>query len=170
VRGTTIPGAIVKVLSPYRDLDITTTDVDGSFSFYAKFDKIGNNTIVITADYPGKATTRVEHIIYYVPNIDKYSRVAWDIKRQYTDLMDNMPIRKANSQIYLCKGIITEIDTRKPQRAYMNIGTEESPLMIYVENSSKMTWEANKYYRLYADAYGMYDSIPWLIVRYSYDY
>jgi len=109
-------------------------------------------------------------VVYYVPNIDIYSRKAWDISTQYTDLMDNMPLRKANSQIYVCKGIITSIDTTKPQRAYMNIGTEESPKMIYVENSSKTTWEAEKYYRLYADAYGMYDSIPWLIARYTYDY
>lgn len=170
VRGTTLPGAIVKVLSPYVDLDITNTDVDGSFSFNAKFDSIGNNTIIITADYPGKATTRVEHVVYYVPNIDIYSRKAWDIEKQYTDLMDNMPLRKANSQIYLCRGTITAIDTTKPQRAYMNVGTEESPKLIYVENSSKTTWEAGKYYRLYADAYGMYDSIPWLITRYTYDY
>ncbi len=170
VRGTTLPGAIVKVLSPYRDLEITNTDADGSFSFYAKFDHIGNNTIVITADYPGKSTTRVEHIVYYVPNIDKYSRVAWDISTQYTDLMDNMPLRKANSQIYVCKGTITAIDTTKPQRAYMNIGTAENPRLIYVENSSRTTWEPGKYYRLYADAYGMYDSIPWLIARYTYDY
>ncbi|MDD5898007.1 MAG: hypothetical protein PUE14_05895 [Clostridia bacterium] len=168
VRGTTLPGAIVRVLSPYVDLDITNTDLDGSFSFNAKFDTIGNNTIVITADYPGKATTRVEHVVYYVPNIDVYSRKAWDIKTQYTDLMDNMSLRKANSQIYVCKGVITSIDTTKPQRAYMNIGTEDSPKMIYVENSSRTTWEAGKYYRLYADAYGMYDSIPWLITRYTY--
>jgi len=170
VRGTTLPGAIVKVLSPYVDLDITNTEVDGSFSFNAKFDSIGNNTIVITADYPGKNTTRVEHVVYYVPNIDIYSRKAWDIKTQYTDLMDNMPLRKANSQIYVCQGTITSIDTTKPQRAYMNVGTEESPKLIYVENSSRTTWEAGKYYRLYADAYGMYDSIPWLITRYTYDY
>ena len=170
VRGTTIPGAVVKVLSPYVDLDITNTDTDGSFSFNAKFDKIGNNTIIITADYPGKQTTRVEHIVYYVPNIDKYSRVAWDINAQYTDLMDNIGLRKANSQIYVCKGIITAIDTTKPQRAYLNIGTEENPQLIYVENSSRTTWEAGKYYRLYADAYGMYDSVPWLIARYTYDY
>ena len=170
VRGTTIPGAVVKVLSPYVDLDITNTDVDGSFSFNAVFDKIGNNSIIITADYPGKATTTVEHIVYYVPNIDKYSRVAWDIKTQYTDLMDNMSVRKANSQIYVCKGTITKLDTSKPQRAYMNIGTEENPQLIYIENSSKTTWDENTYYRVYADAYGMYDSIPWLIVRYTYDY
>lgn len=170
VRGTTLPGAVVKVLSPHMDLDITNTDTDGSFSFNAKLDQIGNNTIIITADYPGKATTRVEHVVYYVPNIDVYSRKAWDIKTQYTDLMDNISLRKSNSQIYVCKGTITALDTTKPQRAYMNIGTEDSPLLIYVENSTRTTWEANKYYRLYADAYGMYDSIPWLIARYTYDY
>ena len=168
VSGTTLPGAVVKVLSPYYDLDITNTDIDGSFSFKAKLENIGNNTIIITADYPGKATTRVEHVVYYVPNIDVYSRKAWDIQTQYTDLMDNLNVRKANSQIYVCTGIVTEIDTTKPQRAYMNIGTEESPRLIYVENSSKTTWEEGKYYRLYADAYGMYDSVPWLIARYTY--
>lgn len=170
VRGTTLPGAIVKVLSPYVDLDITNTEIDGSFSFNAKFDQIGNNTIVITADYPGKSTTRVEHVVYYVPNIDVYSRKAWDINTQYTDLMDNISLRRSNSQIYVCKGVITAIDTTKPQRAYMNIGTEESPKLIYVENSSRTSWETGKYYRLYADAYGMYDSIPWLIARYTYTY
>ena len=168
VRGTTLPGAVVKVLSPYVDLDITNTPTDGSFSFKANFDKIGNNTIIITVDYPGKETTRVEHTVYYVPNIDDYSRKAWDIATQYTDLMENLDARKARSQIYVCKGVITSIDTTKPQRAFMNVGTEESPLMIYVENSSRTTWEVGKSYRLYGDAYGMYDSKPWLVVRYTY--
>lgn len=168
VRGTTLPGAVVKVLSPYVDLDITNTPTDGSFSFKANFDKIGNNTIIITVDYPGKETTKVEHTVYYVPNIDDYSRKAWDIATQYTDLMENLDARKARSQIYVCKGVITSIDTTKPQRAFMNVGTEESPLMIYVENSSRTTWEVGKSYRLYGDAYGMYDSKPWLVVRYTY--
>ena len=169
VRGTTLPGAVVKVLSPYRDLEITNTDTDGSFSFVAKFENIGNNTIIITVDYPGKETTRVEHVVYYVPNIDIYSRKAWDITTQYTDLMENLNLRKSKSQIYVCKGIIIEIDTTKPQRAFMNVGTEENPLIIYVENSSKTTWEEGKHYELYADAYGMYDSKPWLITRYTYE-
>lgn len=168
VRGTTLPGAIVKVLTPYHDLDITNTDADGSFSFVAEFETIGNNTIVITADYPGKSTTRVEHVVYYVPNIDIYSRKAWDIEKQYTDLMDNLDLRRKKSQIYVCKGTITSIDTTKPQRAFMNVGTEESPKIIYIENSSKTTWEEGVHYELYADAYGMYDSKPWLIVRYTY--
>ena len=50
----------------------------------------------------------------------------------------------------------------------MNVVTEESPLMIYVENSSRTTWEEGVSYRLYGDAYGMYDSKPWLVVRYAY--
>ena len=106
MRGTTLPGAVVKVLSPYTDLDITNTAVDGSFSFVAKFDKIGENTIVITADYPGKSTTRVEHIVTYVPNVDIYSRKAWSMKDMYTNYMDNLSTRVANQQIYICQKAI----------------------------------------------------------------
>ncbi len=168
VRATTVPGAIVKVLSPYTDLDITNTAIDGSFSFKAVFDRIGNNTIIITADYPGKQTTRVEHVVYYVPNIDIYSKKAWSVLRDYNDLMDNIDLRKRQSQIYECKGVITSIETTKPQRAFMNVGTEESPLLIYVENSSRTEWEVGQSYRLYADAFGMYSSKPWLVVRYTY--
>lgn len=170
VRGTTLPGAVVKVLSPYSDLDITNTAVDGSFSFVAKFDKIGVNTIIITADYPGKATTRVEHNVTYVPNVDIYSRKAWSMKDMYTNYMDNLRTRVANQQIYICqKAIVTSIETTKPQRAFVNVGTEESPMLVYVENGSRTTWEVGKCYDLYGDAYGMYDSKPWLIVRYTYE-
>lgn len=170
VRGTTLPGAVVKVLSPYSDLDITNTAVDGSFSFVAKFDKIGVNTIIITADYPGKATTRVEHNVTYVPNVDIYSRKAWSMKDMYTNYMDNLSTRVANQQIYICqKAIVTSIETTKPQSAFVNVGTEESPMLVYVENGSRTTWEVGKCYDLYGDAYGMYDSKPWLIVRYTYE-
>ena len=170
VRGTTLPGAVVKVLSPYSDLDITNTAVDGSFSFVAKFDKIGVNTIIITADYPGKTTTRVEHNVTYVPNVDIYSRKAWSMKDMYTNYMDNLSTRVANQQIYICqKAIVTSIETTKPQRAFVNVGTEESPMLVYVENGSRTTWEVGKCYDLYGDAYGMYDSKPWLIVRYTYE-
>lgn len=168
VRATTLPGAVVKVLSPYTDLDITKTAVDGTFSFKAVFDNIGNNTIIITADYPGKQTTRVEHVVYYVPNIDVYSRKAWSVYKDYKDLVDNIDLRKKQSQIYECKGKITSIEMTKPQRAFMDVGTEDSPVLVYIENSSRTEWEAGKSYRVYADAYGMYSGKPWLIVRYTY--
>ena len=169
VRATTIPGAIVNVLSPYSDLDITKTDTDGTFTFKALFEKIGDNTIVITADYPGKKQTRVEYTVYYVPSIDIYSRKAWDIVTQYNDLMDNMDLRKSNSQIYVCVGTITSIETTKPQRAFMECTTKDGTVTVYIENSSQTVWNEGQRYRLYADAYGMYSSKPWLVARYTYD-
>lgn len=169
VRATTIPGAVVNVLSAYSDLDITNTDTDGSFTFKALFEKIGDNTIVITADYPGKKQTRVEYTVYYVPSIDIYSRKAWDIVTQYNDLMDNMDLRKSNSQIYVCIGKLVSIETTKPQRAFMECTTKDGTATVYIENSSQTTWVEGQSYRLYADAYGMYSSKPWLIARYTYD-
>ena len=168
IRATTLPGAVVKVLSPHTDLNITNTDKDGTFSFKAVFDKIGDNVITITADSPGKKTTTVEHVIYYVPSIDVYSRKAWDIVKDYTDLMNNLELRKKNSQVYICIGVITSIETTKPQRAYMECGTPESPVTIFVENSSRTTWVEGTSYRLYADVFGMYNSKPWLVTRYTY--
>ena len=55
IRATTIPGANIQVLSPYSDLNITNTPRDGTFTFKALFDTIGDNTIVITADYPARS-------------------------------------------------------------------------------------------------------------------
>ncbi|MEG2317132.1 MAG: hypothetical protein RSC91_12980, partial [Clostridia bacterium] len=107
-------------------------------------------------------------VVYYVPNIDVYSPKAWDIATEYTDLMDNLDRRKNDSQIYVCKGIITSIETTKPQRAFINVGTEDSPLLVYVENSSRTTWVEGTQDRLYGDAFGMYNSKPWIVVRYTY--
>ena len=67
VSATTMPGAYVEVNSPYSDLDITNLDSTGKFSFNAVFDHIGNNTISITASYPGRKPSVVEHTVYYVP-------------------------------------------------------------------------------------------------------
>ena len=169
IRATTIPGAVVNVVSPYTDLDITNLEIDGSFTFKAVFDTIGDNTIVVTADYPGKSQTRLEYVVYFVPSVDKYSRKAWDIVSQYTDLMDNMPLRKDNNQIYVCIGKILSIETTRPQRAFMECTNAAGTVTVYVENQTKTNWEVGQSYRLYGDAYGMYSQVPWLIVRYTYD-
>ncbi len=169
IRATTLPGAVVNVLSPYTDLDITDTDTDGSFTFKAIFEEMGDNTIVITADYPGKKQTKVEYTVYYVPSIDVYSRKAWDIVTQYDELLNNIDLRKANNQIYVCIGKIISIETTKPQRAYMECTTSNGTVTVYIENSTQTTWNEGQEYRLYADAYGMYNSVPWLIARYTYD-
>lgn len=168
IRATTLPGAVVKVLSPYTDLNISNSNTDGSFTFKAVFDHIGDNIITITADYPGKKTTTVEHIVYYVPSIDEYSRKAWSIVTEYNDLMNNLDARRKKSQIYVCKGVITSIETTKPQRAFMTCSENGNQVIAYVENSSRTTWVEGQSYTLYADAYGMYDSKPWLVARYTY--
>jgi len=169
IRASTIPGAVVNVVSPYTDLDITNLELDGTFTFKAVFDTIGDNTIVITADYPGKSQTRLEYSVYYVPSVDKYSRKAWDIVSQYTDLMDNMPKMKKRNQIYVCIGKILSIETTRPQRAFMECTNAAGTVKVYVENQTRTTWEVGQSYKLFGDAYGMYDQVPWLIVRYTYD-
>ena len=170
IRATTIPGAVIHVLSPYSDLNITDVERDGSFTFKAIFDTIGDNTIIITADYPGKSQTVLEYTVYYVPSIDKYSRVAWDIVRDYTDLMDNMSLRVSQNKIYKCVGTILSIETTRPQRAFMECTSDLSSgtVKIYVENQTKTVWEVGEDYRLYADVYGMYSQVPWLVARYTY--
>ncbi len=170
IRAATIPGAMIHVLSPYSDLNITDVDRDGTFSFKALFDTIGSNTIIITADYPGKAQTRLEYSVYYVPDIDKYSRAAWDIVRDYKDLMDNMPMRVSQNKIYKCVGTILSVETTRPQRAFMECTSDlaSGTVKVYVENQTKTVWEVGEQYRLYGDIYGMYSQVPWLIVRYTY--
>ena len=107
--------------------------------------------------------------MYYVPSVDVYSRKAWDIVSQYTDLMDNMSLRKSKNQIYVCIGEILSIETTRPQRAFMECTNAAGTVTVYVENQTRTVWEAGKSYRLYGDAYGMYSSVPWLVVRYTYD-
>lgn len=105
VRGTTLPGRCGQGAFPLQRSGYYQYGRGRSFSFVAKFDKIGVNTIIITADYPGKATTRVEHNVTYVPNVDIYSRKAWSMKDMYTNYMDNLSTRRGQSaDLHLSEG------------------------------------------------------------------
>ncbi len=169
VKANTIPGAYILVQTPHTDLDITNIDTDGSFSFKAEFDTIGDNEIIFTASKPGQKTTEIKHTVYYVPDIDKYSRAAWAMdETNYAQLINTITDRVRASQKYVCIGKIEEIITESPQLAVMNCGTEERPLRILLENRSSMQWEAGKNYRVYADAYGLYRDLPRLSGRYTY--
>lgn len=169
IRGTTIPGAYITVQSPHTDLDITNVDVDGSFKFLATFNKIGTNVITFSVAKAGLKTTVIEHKVYYVPNIDIYSRKAWAMDDEhYNQLVNTINERVARSQIYVCIGTIEEFIAQEPQIAIMNCGTEEKPLRVLLENKTKKTWVAGKSYRVYADIFGLYKDIPRLTVRYSY--
>ena len=168
---TTIPGAEIDILSPYTDLKITDLDTTGQFSFNAVFDHIGYNTISITASYPGKKTSRVDYTIYYVPSPDDYTIKAWPLNRdaEYSELLNNIESRAAKSTVYLGVGTIAYfVSDQKPQLAVMYCSDDGLTRPVLLENQTKTTWKVGEYYKIYCDAYGVYNGMPWLIARYTY--
>ncbi len=170
ISATTQVGATVDVLTNHSDLDITNLNSTGEFKFVAIFDKIGDNTITITSSYPGKKTSRVDYTIYYVPNQDVYTPKAWPLNQsaEYSELVSNMTYRAEHSQIYLVVGTIAEITSVKPQMAIVYTSEDGKSRPVLLENKSNTTWAVGDYLRIYCDAYGMYNGMPWCIARYTY--
>lgn len=168
VRGTTVTWADVTIKSPYANLDLTQLALNGSFSFEAVFDHIGDNTIIIEASAPGYETSVVEHHVYYCPVSAIYTRKAWDMDQNYTDFLNHSETRIGNTQIYVCKGEITQILAEKPQLAIMTLDSATAGRTVLVENQSTDTWKVGDKGRIYADAYGVYNGMPRLICRYTY--
>ncbi|MDO5325267.1 MAG: hypothetical protein Q4G00_00975 [Clostridia bacterium] len=167
ISGTTLTWAEITVETPHVNLDTTQLALNGTFSFQAVFDKIGYNTIVITASAPGYKTSVVEHQVYYVPVADIYTRKAWSMKDQYTDYLNNSNTRIANTQIYQCDGTITSIIANNPQIAVLEL-SGSTPRSITLTNNTYDIWEVGSVYRIFGDAYGVYNGTPWLNARYSY--
>lgn len=169
VNATTLPGAYVEVNSPYTDLDITNLDTTGKFSFNAVFDHIGNNVVSFSASYPGKKTSLVEHTVYYVPPASEYTVRAWPLSAEgYSELLSNMAVRSAAGQVYVVTGVVQREVSDKPQMVVINTSEDGKGQPVLVQNYSKTHWEVGSYYRLYADAYSTYNSMPWLNARYTY--
>lgn len=167
VKGTTVSWANITIKSPYANLDTTQLATNGTFSFEAIFDKIGYNTIVIEASAPGYETSVVKHEVYYVPVAAIYTRKAWDMDAQYLDYLNNSEKRIASTQIYLCKGEITQILSEKPQMAVLKLDSAQERTVL-IRNYSNDNWAVGMTGRIFADAYGVYDGTPWLNGRYSY--
>ena len=169
VSATTLPGAYVEVLTPYSDLNITDLDTTGKFTFNALFDKIGNNTISIVASYPGKKPSQVDHVVYYVPPPEEYTVKAWPLTPEgYSELLSNISVRAARSQVYVVKGVVQYTVSEKPQMVVINTSDDGKSQPVLVENQTKTKWKVGSYYRLYADAFSTYSGMPHLIVRYTY--
>lgn len=169
ISGTTMPGANLTITTPYEDLNTADLTSYGNFSFKARFTKIGNNTITIIAEKDGLSTT-LNKTVYYVPYASTYTPKAWPMDAtNYIEFLNNANVRVARTQIYVCKGVITEILSSKPQLALMDTGPEGSERLVLLENMSGETWEVGERYRVYADAYGIYDGKPRLVARYTYD-
>ena len=169
VTATTLPGAYVEIASPYADLNITDLDSTGKFSFNAVFDKIGTNTIVIRSSFPGKKTSEVKHEVYYLPPASEYTRKAWPLTADgYSELLSNAQVRIANSQVYVVKGVVQYSVSEKPERVVINTSEDGKSQPVLVENYTKTPLTVGTYYRIYADAFSTYSSMPWLNARYVY--
>ena len=169
VTATTVPGAKINVLTPHSDLNTTDLDSTGKFSFYAKFEKIGDNRITIQASYPGMKTSVVNHDVYYMPPADEYTPKAWAMDAaNYSELLSNMSVRAERNQIYVIKGVVQSVESEKPQRVVILSSEDGKSQPVLLENKTKTKWEVGKYYRIYADAYSTFNSMPWLIARYTY--
>ncbi len=170
ISATTLAQAHVTVVTPHTNFDDTLLASTGAFSFTAIFDKIGNNTITIEVSYPGKETSTYDLDIYYLPYASVYTTKAWGMDSfGYSDFLNNATTRIQNTQIYECVGEIVEIMADHPQLALMETSTTEGvSRRILIENLSTDTWVLGQRYRVYADAYGVYNGMPRLIGRYTY--
>ncbi len=169
VSATTLPGAYVEVTTPHTDLNITELDTTGKFSFNAVFDKIGDNTITIISSYPGKKPSQVDHVVYYLPPPDEYTTKAWPLDAaNYSELLSNLTVRAANCQVYVVKGVVQYSVSEKPQMVVINTSEDGKSQPVMVQNYTKTKWEIGTYYRIYADVYSTYNSMPWLNARYTY--
>ncbi len=169
VSATTLPGAYVEVNSPYSDLDVTNLDSTGKFTFNAVFDHIGDNIISITASYPGKKPSVVEHSVYYVPPADEYTVKAWPLSEEgYSELLGNLSYRTSYGQVYVVTGVVQYVVSEKPQIVVINTSEDGKSRPVTVRNYSRTSWQVGSYYRLYADAYSSYNSMPYLNARYTY--
>ena len=68
----------------------------------------------------------------------------------------------------MAKGTIQYIVSDKPQMAVVNTSDDGQSQPVLLENNTKTTWVVGQYYEIYADAYGTYNSMPWLQARYTY--
>ncbi|MBR2854276.1 MAG: zinc ribbon domain-containing protein, partial [Clostridia bacterium] len=135
VTATTLPGARVEVTTPYADLNITDLDSTGKFTFNAIFDKIGDNTITIKSSYPGMRTSEVNHVVYYLPPASEYTSKAWPLSADgYSELLSNMSVRIANSQVYVVKGVVQYSVSEKPQMVVINTSEDGKSQPVLVQN------------------------------------
>lgn len=172
ISATTRAGATVTILSPYHKLDTSLLNSTGAFKFDAVFTRIGINTVIIRAEYPGKEPTIIEYDVYHLPDPDHYTPKAWALNAAfgYPDLLANLSTRVKNTQIYVLTGPVTEIKSTKPQLVVFDCADGQgSPLEALVENQTRTEWVLGQRYRIYADVVGSYGGIPRLIARYTYN-
>ena len=121
------------------------------------------------ASYEGKKPSQVDHVVYYLPPADEYTVKAWPLTAEgYAELLSNINVRAAKSQVYEVKGVVQYSVSEKPQMVVINTSEDGKSQPVLLQNYTKIHWEVGTYYRIYADAFNTYNSMPWLNARYTY--
>lgn len=150
ISGTIDPSATLVVDTEHVPNSIKISQ-DGSFSFKAKFTTIGDNTVTFRAQKPGLTDSVVSVTVNYVPSLNDYSRKAW--KMDYKNLL--LAYRQWHGKIFKCVGPIVEIIQDETPLLVMNVGTEEVPQYLILDNASKVTSPSlGTVYTAYADVAG----------------
>lgn len=167
ISGKIEPGAELVVDSLHDPDSIKLDMAAGTFSFTAKFDRIGDNVITFRAKKDGKNDSVINHTIYYVPSISEYSRSAW--KMDYSQL--SYMTEQWKGRVFLCEGVIVDVFTGENQIVIMDVGTGGEKQYIALENYSSVGVPSiGMTYRTYADVNEQYfyvdKYIPKLSARY----
>ncbi len=168
VRGTVDPGSELIVETPYQT-DSLTIDENGSFSFIATFDHIGDNGILIRAKKPGKTDALLYFEVYYLPTLNEYSRKAWAM--DYTQLTKCWDIWAG--RVFKCTGTVADVLSYDPQVIVLDVSKDGSGDYLVVENMSNVSiTEAGGKYTFYADVSGQREeymgrSYPYMNGRYA---
>lgn len=167
ISGKIESGAILSVDSLHDPNSIVLDMEAGTFSFTAKFDRVGTNTVTFRAKKDGKNDSVINLPIYYVPPIAEYSRTAW--KMDYSQL-PNM-LEQWKGRVFLCDGVIIDVFPGETQIVIMDVGTGSESQLIALENYSAVgTPSIGKAYRSYADVNEQYFYIDTYIPKLSARY
>ena len=140
--------------SPYVQDSVTIDSTTGEFSFKAKFDKIGENEIVVRATQEGKKESKLSFTVDYLPNITEYSSNAWKMDYKQLSQYTNNWI----GRIFLCEG--TVLDTAMEDEItilYMDVSPDSdgSQVVAIYNLTSQASFEVGKEYKIFADVRGM---------------
>lgn len=168
IKGKCEPGAVIEVDTEYIEESLVMDMTTGEFSFIAKLEDLGENTIRFHASMPGRQDANLTINVYYKPTLARYAANAWamdyDQLRRYYETWMN--------RVFKCTGAIVDTITDEGKQCFvMNLNPSGEPQYLILENDSTLTTPAmGPIYTAYADVSGraFYQNnyYPKLIARY----
>ena len=171
ISGTAEPGATISIDTAFVEDSLTMDSVTGKFTFIAKMETFGKNTVRFRASMEGKADSVLSHEVEYVPNLDAYSRMAWAMDYRTLCVM----FEEWHGRVFLCEGTVKDVFMDdETQYVVLDVGTGETEdLLVLMNSSSRTDFRKGSVYTAYADVSGRYmyeaNYHPMLTARYIYE-